>query len=142
MAKVAAVFIIVFFASACTMNARLYPLSGGGVLPAEFSYSGSGRGDIRLVLPGNNACSGEYVTVAGGSTSWGSIFASASGPAGYATASGTTRSVNIPNMQEGSAAMTCSDGRTLECEYVTSSWSVRGYGMCRDSTGALYKLMF
>lgn len=142
MVKLTAIIPVLFLATACTMNARLYPLAGGDVLPAEFSYSGSGRGDIRLTLPGSTTCSGEYVTVSGGSTSWGSIFASASGPGGYATARGTAYSVDIPNMQKGSAVGACTDGRVVECEYVTSSWSPQGYGACKDSTGALYKLMF
>jgi hypothetical protein len=80
----------------CALKARIYNLDTGQVLVATFKYSGSGKGPIEITLPSGEVCKGEYVTVAGGSTAWGSVFATVYGPAGYATAAGIGYSGSIP----------------------------------------------
>lgn len=131
-------------ATSCTMTlaARIYDLDSAAVLQATFKYSGSGKGPIFVDTPEGQTCEGEYVTVAGGTTGWGTIFAAGYAPTGSATAVANTIAVEAENKQKGSAVATCSDGMVVECEYVTSAWSAQGYGGCRDNRGRRYKLMF
>jgi hypothetical protein len=125
-----------------TLGARVYNLDSGEVLEATFRYTGSGKGPVEFTLPSGVSCSGEYVTVAGGSTGWGSVFASVYGPGGAATGTATALGGSIENKQRGSAVATCPGGRVFECEYVTSAWSAQGYGACKDNLGQKYRLMF
>lgn len=135
----------VFAASACVImkTARIYDLDTGNILQASFKYSGSGKGPITVAKPDGATCAGEYVTVAGGTTGWGTVFATVYPPGGRATtATGTVITSNVENMQKGSAVASCSDGMVMECEYVTSAGRAQGYGACTDNHGARYKLMF
>ena len=159
--KVTLAALAVLSGCAVTKEARLYPVDGGTILPATFLYDGTGSGVINLTLHGGDRCVGEYVTVPDGSSSWDSVFYSASSPgttgyaygsgggsATYATTglhamgSGTMYSTSIENKQKGQALANCSSNLTIECEYVVSAMSNKGYGQCRDSAGKFYKLMF
>lgn len=126
----------------CALTARVYNLDTGQVITATFMYSGSGRGSVEFVLPSGEVCKGEYVTVAGGTTSWGSVFATVYGPGGSATATGTGYGRSIENMQKGTAIAIGNRGAVIECEYVTSAYGAQGYGACKDNKGNRYKLMF
>jgi hypothetical protein len=126
----------------CALKARIYNLDTGQVLVATFNYSGSGKGPIEITLPSGEVCKGEYLTVAGGSMAWGSVFATVYGPAGSATATDTGYSGSIENKQKGSAIVTGNQGTVVECEYVTTAAGAEGYGACKDNKGNRYKLMF
>jgi hypothetical protein len=127
--------------ASCTLTARLYDLSNGQVVPAEFSYTGSGAGRIRVTLSDGEALTGEYATIPGGSTAWGSVFNSVYGPAGSSSGAGTMVASSYDNMQKGSAVVTGPKGTVLQCEYVTSL-SMHGHGACSDNHGKQYRLMF
>ena len=119
----------------CTYAARLYDVQAGGPpVPAKFKWSGSGRGRIEIRLPSGEVCTGEYVTVADDTTTWGSVFVAGSTINGYA--------VTAQGKQRGTAIVTGNQGTTIQCEYVTSATSPSGYGSCRDNGGKIYKLMF
>lgn len=119
----------------CTYAARLYDVqSGGPPLPAKFKWNGSGHGGIEITLPSGEVCTGEYVTVADDTTTWGSVFSAGSTVNGYA--------VTTQGKQRGSAIVTGNKGTAIQCEYVTSAMSPSGYGSCRDNGGKIYKLMF
>ena len=119
----------------CTYAARLYDVQvGGAPVPAKFKWNGSGHGRIEITLPSGEVCTGEYVTVADDTTTWGSVFAGGSTINGYAVAT--------QGKQRGSAIVTGNQGTTIQCEYVTSASSPSGYGSCRDNHEKIYKLMF
>ena len=127
---------------ACTRWGRLYNLTTGEVTTMEYSYSGSGRGKIRGVLPSGEKLQGEYVTIAGGRTDWGMIYASVYGAGGSTSGSGTVLSSQMESKQRGTAIATGDKGTIIQCEYITSAWSGAGSGACKDNKGVLYKLMF
>ena len=85
-------------------------------------------------------CDGEYLTNAGAMPGWGQTF-------GLFYAAGDSE-IAASGMQKGQAI--CAGGpeaeaagaRLLECEYLTGVPAPRGYGACRDTSGATYKLLF
>jgi hypothetical protein len=104
------------------------------VLTASYRSNGTGRGAIFLGDPNRPDCKGEYVTVSGGDSAWGAIFA------GGTTAQGVA--LSTANDQRGRAVMSCVDGRVFTCEYVTSALTGAGHGACRDNQAHTYRLMF
>jgi len=123
-------------------KARLYNLDSGQVLNASFTWGGSGKGKLTIVMPDGEQCTGEYVTVPEGSSTWGSVFGTVYGPGGSVSGSATGYSVSVEGKQKGTAIATSNKGTVIECEYVTSSWSPQGYGACQDNKGTVYRLMF
>lgn len=128
------------FVSACSHNrvlsARLYDLSAAEVLPASFTFSGTTRGEVTLVMQVGDTLRGEYRTIREGTASWGLIFSQGGSASTSALARGLT--------YRGSAVAISRSRRSMECEYVTSS-STRhpeGFGVCRDNDGRVYRLMF
>lgn len=115
-------------------TARLYNVEDASTMTASFKYNGSGKGLVFIGDPQAPDCRGEYVTVAGGDTSWGTVFVAGGAATGVAT--------STESEQRGSAVMTCSDGRAFTCEYVTSAVNGGGYGSCKDNQQHAYRLMF
>jgi hypothetical protein len=140
--RVALLMSLVPVSPACTRRGRLYNLTTGEVTTIEYSYSGSGKGRIRGVLPSGEKLQGEYVTIAGGQTEWGVIYASVYGAGGTASGSGTMVGSRVGSKQRGTAIATGEKGTIIQCEYVTSAWNAAGTGACKDNKGVLYKLMF
>ena len=130
---------LVFVASVaiggCAMQARLYDMESATVMPAAFTYSGSGKGTISFTLPNVGECVGEYVTGGGRVATWGRVYSNVGGPATMHLVAGT------PLTQRGSAVAICPGGRSMECEYITSGLS-SGTGYCSDNRGGRYRLMF
>jgi hypothetical protein len=125
-----------------TKMARLYDLDSATVLQATFKSSGSGKGPVSITTPSGGICAGKYVTVAGGSIGWGTVFGTVYGANGTTTTTGTVMTANVEDNQKGSAVASCSDGVVFECEYVTSAMSAAGYGACKDNRSRRYRLMF
>jgi hypothetical protein len=121
-------------------TARLYNVSSGEVISGVFTYDSSGRGRVTVDFSDGERATGEYVTVAGGTTSWGTIFAYVYGTGGFATGRVLTRSVQ--NEQYGTAIATGNRGRVIQCEYISSAVVVQGYGACRDNRDVIYRLVF
>jgi hypothetical protein len=127
--------VVLVCAAGCTAtrNARLYDLQSADLLIATYKMNGSGHGPIWIGTTQQTAdCKGEYVTVASGSTGWGAIYG-----AGGPTVVTTSRT---DDEQRGRAIVTCSDGRIIECEYVTGSTA--GHGSCQDNQSRRYRVMF
>ncbi len=133
---------IVLGSADCTRKARLYNLTTGEVSIVEYTYRGTGKGKIRVALPSGEKLQGEYVTLAGGRTDWGAIYASVYSPQGTASGSGTVYSASVESKQHGTAIVTGDKGTIIQCEYITSAWNAAGSGACKDNKGTLYKLMF
>ena len=101
----------------------------------KFKWSGSGRSTVTFTLPSGESCTGEYVTVSNDEITWGQVFAVGMTPtSGYA--------VTSSGQQRGRGIATGDRGTTIECEYLTSAYSPRGHGSCRDNRGKTYRLMF
>ncbi len=56
------------------MSARLYDLTDAKVLPASFTFSGTTRGAVTLVMQEGDTLRGEYRTVREGEAAWGTLF--------------------------------------------------------------------
>jgi hypothetical protein len=140
--ELGAVVLIVLATGGCIKKARLYNLSTGEVIPAEFTYSGSGKGKITAVSSTGEQMTGEYVTIPGGIVNWGSIYASVYGPGGAASGSGVNYSSSMESKQRGTAIVTGDRGTIVQCEYVTSALNGAGTGACKDNRGVFYRLMF
>lgn len=110
------------------VTGKLYNLKTGQVMPAQFSYDGTGKGKISVTLPDGRLATGEYNTQVGGST-WGSFY-------GYGGGLAT------PNDQKGTAIAADGKGFIIQCEYVTSPYTGGGAGGCQDNEGVTYKLTF
>jgi hypothetical protein len=124
-------------ASGCAARirtARLYDLDTARVLQASFEDRGRGQGPVTMTAPDGSMCVGEYATVPGGVAGWGAIFAGGR--------TGTVVTSRLQNEQPGMAVATCTDGVTIQCEYVTSARGGQGYGGCQDNEGRRYRLMF
>lgn len=131
-----AIFAVALSLVGCTSikQARLYDLDQAQpVLVATYKTNGGGKGPIWIGDSLEQAsCKGEYVTVQKGAVGWGTIF-NASGPRVGVGASTDTD-------QPGQAIVTCTDGRVIECEYLTGPSA--GGGACRDNRARRYRLMF
>src|SRR5262245_19056405 len=106
------------FGAACVIvkTARVYDLDNGTILQATFKYSGSGKGPVACTKSDAVSCSGEYVTVASGTTGWGTVFAPVYPPGGRGTtATGAVITSEVDRIQKGSAVATCSHGMVVEC---------------------------
>jgi hypothetical protein len=143
MRKPFVVVLSLFLMASCAKKARMYNLATGEVTPVEFSYNGTGKGKLSAVATSGEKFTGEYVTLAGGQTNWGNIYATVYGPNGKAV-SGTSTAVSSTTdaKQRGTAIATGDKGTIIQCEYVTSAWNGGGSGACKDNHDVLYKLMF
>jgi hypothetical protein len=119
------------FGCATMKMAHLYT-ADGQVVEAEFTYSGNGRGTVKVTLPDGEAFTGEYFTVAniGLSTSalitpWGPI---------------TSVSVSQAGQQVSHITAVGSRGTQLTC--VSFPRGSHGFGGCRDSKAREYRLHY
>ena len=127
--------------SGCAGAARLYNLETATVTHLEFQDNGTGHGQVTGRLNGGTLMSGEFSTLSGGSSTWGSANASVQGSGGYAWASAQGFSTTTPNTQYGSATIV-GGGIVIECLYGTSGFPSHGNGVCRDNKGGRYRLQF
>jgi hypothetical protein len=123
-----------------TLSARLYNLAGGEVLQTLFTYDGSGKGFIKLQRSPDDLCTGEYMTLAGGVTVWGSIYGKVFTPETEAQGKAEVQAGAAPTTQKGTAIISCKKGTLIECEYLAEGQ--HGQGACKDNLGTLYRLMF
>jgi hypothetical protein len=121
----------------CEEKARLYNLTTGEVIPATFTWGGSGRGQINAVSKSGENLQGEYLTFAKPPVNWGNVYAAVYGTGGAAYGGAPSGS-----HQYGSAVVTGDQGTVCDCEYVTGAVSPHGSGACTDNRGNQYKLMF
>lgn len=116
------------------------PLSENpNVINAEFTYNGSGHGDLTVVLPDGEVCKGKYTTIPEGTiTSESRFFFS---PYVYANYFGNA--YLIENKQYGQGLLIGNRGTIMQLEYFTSSRNpTHGYGIATDNNGNIYKILF
>jgi len=133
MLRVLLLFITAFLLASCAVIVPLWPVNDAGVkesdsklLPMYFLKSGKGHGCIRISMPDGEQLKGEFSLVRGGSIEFGSLIRLLSWspdgrPAAMAFAFGE-------------------NGTYMQCEFFhdTYNW----VGVCKRSTGALYRVEF
>lgn len=147
MVKYSVIFVALILSGCATSKivpARLYDISSGEVIQAKFQFSGTTHGSISFAVPSGEAFTGEYQTVLGGTTGWGTIYGNIWGSGGSASVSASGYTVSLPSEYRGSAIVTSNRGTVMMCEYLTntSPWEPHGQGACQDNRGKAYKLMF
>jgi hypothetical protein len=130
----------------CTGKAELYPANDTaravGPLKANFQRAGVGSGAIRLQLPDGEVLTGRYSVNVSGASSFGSIYATAYGTGGAASAVGSSSAFAIPNGSPGFADLYGPKGTGAQCEFFNNNLTGHGNGACRLSTGAVYRMQF
>lgn len=130
----------------CARDARLYPVNQSanknGVLVAHFMSYGTGHGEIEIPMPNGELLKGEYSLVRGGSIGFGSIYGAVYGNGGSASVAGTTTSYEIPGGSPGRADAFGDKGTSMQCEFYNDNFSGHGYGGCKTSKGALYRIQY
>lgn len=157
----------------CTFNAQLTPTSGPlarqgvAVLPASFTYTGSGSGKITVTMPDGEVCTGRYFTAVEGSST--SSFGNSSGNfygqgssnysgtyggspyygssnstlSGYSNTNYSGYSNSSSNIGYGKAVATGSKGTVITINYQTSRSSpTHGQGNGQDNRGNFYTMVF
>ena len=109
----------------CTVERdwRLYPTdaaAGSPVLEGHMVGHGNLHGVADLTMPDGELLHGDYTIVAGGAAS---IFA-------------------LGNEGHGTAVLRGASGLTVQCDFSNNNSLGHGYGTCRSSKGAVYKLIY
>lgn len=132
--------------SGCARTVHLYPTNDlaqqTGVLEGHFKAYGTGHVTITATMPDGEELNGEATVVRGGDIGFGTIFASASGTGGYASGMGTSIMYDMPGSSPGMASLYGTHGTSMQCEFMNDNNSGHGYGGCKASTGALYRLQY
>jgi hypothetical protein len=140
------VFLAVIALAGCAKMGHLYPAnadaSATGVLEAHYKAYGTGHGEMEIPMPDGEVLKGEYSLVRQGAIGFGSILAAVSGPGGSAYGYGTATSYVIEGGSPGMASVFGTKGTSMQCEFYNDNLSGHGYGGCRSSTGALYRLQY
>lgn len=119
------------FIGGCTMSARLYS-PDGEVIKANFSYSGTGKGDVWGEFPRGEKFKGEYFTI----FNTGMTASMLSTPWGPLT--GISVSQDGPKVSH----ITAVGDRGTQMQCVSFPRGAHGVGACRDSKGVEYRLHY
>jgi hypothetical protein len=143
------------------VDASLIPTSGQlaekriTALPVQFTYNGSGSGDVKVTMPDGEICIGRYTTVASGtnySHSGSSNFTITDDSYRYGTSyrpeytgqqTYSSNSAIRSNQQSGRALASGNKGTIVQFEYVTSiSNPLHGQGRGFDNRGNKYTMIY
>lgn len=132
--------------AACARTAHLYPANDSaiatGVLDLHFMSYGTGHGEIEIAMPDGEVLRGEYSIVPGGTIGFGSIIAAVHTPGGSASGYATGTSYQTEDGSPGTASAFGPKGTSPQCEYYNDNFTGHGFGGCRSSMGALYRLQY
>jgi hypothetical protein len=147
------VLLISSFLMACSTSVSLFPISGPyaqakQIQPIIAKADGimGNSGKISLTLPSGEACNGMWSSVAPTSASanvgMGSIALSSNMANAWGTAYGTSFSIgNSATVNRGEAMLICDKGISIQIEFFTGSGTANGYGVAKDSSGNIYKVL-
>lgn len=128
--------------SACAVTATMIPVAGPlaeqrprPVITVKVKNVQSNSGPFDLTMPNGATCSGRWSSAAGAGLTSGTLITDYGAVAGIAQSTGTGQ-----NPGEGIAA--CSDGRSLEVEFVTGAGTAHGFGVAKDSDNNIYRFVF
>lgn len=131
----------------CSMTATMVPVEGPlsessppPILQVRVNGIMGNTGNLSLVMPDGERCSGRWSSAAGAGITVGSAsLISTYGHAVY----GTGFSVSTGHGQNpGQALMVCQRGRSIQVEFVTGAGTAHGFGVGKDSAGNIYKFVF
>ena len=146
MKKLALLVFVLLFLVACTKYARLYPVnelaSTTGVLKAKYIESGTGYGEITIVMPDGETLSGEYTTGRAINLNFGNILSNVYGTEGGAFGTGTSTSFRLSDTSPGIATLYGDRGTMMQCEYFIGKRAGKGRGARKKNDGSLYRLQF
>lgn len=136
----------------CSMTrvATLYPGNESavalGVLKATFTAGNVGHGTVEVPMPDGEIIRGEFSIVREGVIGFGTVFASVYGNglrSGVgATGSAFSSNYSVAGTSQGTATGFGTKNTRIECEFLNDNYSGHGYGGCRTSTGALYRIQY
>ena len=126
-------------------GAVFYPVNPNakaiGVLMGDYQASGPRSGSLRAVMPGGEVLTGQYVIVSADASGFGSIHASALTPLSAPGAVyGQSRMAERSSPCR--ATLFGDRGTSMECEFYNDNVFHHGYGGCRSSRGAVFRLQF
>ncbi|KXF78534.1 hypothetical protein ATN84_01710 [Paramesorhizobium deserti] len=144
--KISAILAPVALTGCMSANVNMYPIEGPyaqivprPVVKAVAQGVEGNSGPIKATLPDGQTCIGTWSSVAPrtGYVSTGALFTQ------YGAVFGSTVTQGIlPGVNKGQAFMTCSRGTSVDAEFFTGSGTANGYGIAKDSTGNVYKMLF
>jgi hypothetical protein len=96
-------------------------------------------GPLTMTLPNGEACTGQWSSAAPQqvAVTSASLFTLYGPAAGYSVTAG-----NVPGVNRGEAFMNCDRGTTVQAEFYTGSGTANGYGVAKDSSNNIYKMLF
>jgi hypothetical protein len=146
MKKRALLMFVPLFLVACTKYARLYPVNdlalATGELKAKYIESGTGYGEITIVMPDGETLSGEYTTARDINLNFGNILSNVYGTEGGAFGTGTSTFFRLSDTSPGIANLYGDRGTMMQCEYFIGKRAGKGRGACKKNDGSLYRLQF
>src|ERR1700730_7074811 len=113
-----------------------------GLLNGEYVTNGVGNGTINTQMPDGELLTGQYSIVQGGTVGFGNIYASVYGSGGAASGFATRRSGTVERGSPGMASLYGNKGTSMQCEFYNDNVTHHGYGGCRTSKGAEFRLQF
>jgi hypothetical protein len=93
-------------------------------------------GNISLMLPSGEACTGKWSSIAPIYAASGTLFSQYGGVVGF-NVSGIR-----PGVNPGRAFLACNRGTKIEVEFYTGSGTANGFGIAADSQGNVYRMLF
>jgi hypothetical protein len=141
-------------ASGCSTTATLYPIDGPlakesplPVITATADGITGNTGNISLVLPDGEICTGRWSSIAPMSVRYSAATASGMVSSGLASAwvtaygSGFTIA-NQPGVNRGQAMLVGNRGTIIEVEFYTGSGTANGVGVAKDNRGNVFRMIF
>lgn len=113
-----------------------------GVLNGEYVTNGAGNGTINVVTADGEVLTGQYSIVQRGAVGFGSIYGSVYGDAGSASGFGISRAAALETASPGMASLFGNKGTSMQCEFYNDNRTHHGFGGCRTTKGALFRLQF
>jgi len=122
---------ISLFLIGCTMSARLYSLDGK-ITTANFSYAGTGRGEVWGEFSDGEKFKGEYFTTTNESFTASML----------STPWGPLTGISVSQIGPQVSHITAVGERGSQMQCISFPRGAHGFGTCRDSKGAEYRLYY
>ena len=139
-------FIASILLSGCSTTASLFPVEGPlskqipvPTIKATVNGIMGNTGDISLTMPDGENCIGKWSSAAGAGVSVGT--GNLIGTYGSAYGIGTSVSTGT-GQNPGQAFLTCSEGRTIQIEFITGAGTANGFGIAKDNKVNIYLILF
>ena len=131
---------------AATAIATFFPVEGPlservpvPTISATATGIAGNTGAVSLTMPDGEACQGRWSSAA--ATAVTVTSSSLIGTYGAIYGTGVTASPGR-GQNPGVAVLTCTDGRTIEMEFVTGAGTANGFGFAKDNRGNVFRVLF